>query len=787
MRAALILLVLLFSTLLLEAQCTIVFRGKVVSSADNSTLPLATIELLDLHETTVTNEQGEFNFENLCSQQIRIRVRYLGFQTFEESIDLSIQSSYLEIKLQVDSQELAEVTVEANKAKAIASLKVGQIDEFVLSKVPAKSLGEVLTEFTGVNMLQTGPTITKPIIHGMHSNRILILNNGIRQEGQQWGQEHAPEIDPFMANNLELVKGAAAVKYGSDAIGGVILVNPDDLPRSGPVSGKISAIGATNNRLYSGSGIIEGGSNGFGWRVQGTYKKAGDAKAPDYRLTNTGMQELNYSLGLGYHKDDAGLELYYSAFDAEYAILRSSHFGNLTDLENAVGAERPLVVLPFSYDINNPYQKVRHQLAKINGHLDVEGIGELSAQYGFQHNQRKEFDIRRGGRSEIPSLSLDLYTHIVELDLEVLTSDAWRGDFGASFMYQNNENDPETGVRPLIPDFENWTAGAHGIVRYVQPNYELEAGLRYDFKHYLIKRFDENNQLLKPTFDFSNFTGSLGAVLFLTKGWDLRTNLGTAWRAPHVNELFSEGLHHGAAAIEEGNDSLRSERSIKWITTLTRENNRSRFELSAYYNYISDYIYLRPEEVALTIRGAFPVFRYQQTDASFMGLDVDYSYQLKRELVFSSKMSLIRAMDQQTESPLINIPPGQLEVGLEKTFRSKTLDNLFAGVNTRYVFEQRNAPRVVTVTEIRDAQQNDEDLFADDPSVFDILEVPEAYLLVNFNAGFALPLRNQAQRLEFFLSVDNVLNTRYRSYLNRFRYYADELGRNVNLRVNFNF
>lgn len=787
MRSALIFFALLFSTSLLMGQCNVVFQGKVLSGADNSSLPLATIELLDLHESTVANDQGEFSFENLCSAQIRVRIRYLGFQTFEQSIDLSIQANTIEIILQVDSKELAEVTVEANKAKAIASLKVGQLDEFELSKLPAKSLGEVLTAFTGVNMLQTGPTITKPIIHGMHSNRILILNNGIRQEGQQWGQEHAPEIDPFMANNLELVKGAAAVKYGSDAIGGVILVNPDDLPRSGPISGKISAIGATNNRLYSSSGILEGGSNGFGWRVQGTYKKAGDAQAPDYRLTNTGMEELNYSMGLGYHKEDAGIELYYSAFDAEYAILRSSHFGNLTDLENAVGAERPLVVNPFSYDINNPYQKVRHQLAKINGHLDVEGLGEVSTQYGFQHNQRREFDIRRGGRSEIPSLSLDLYTHIVELDLEVPAVNDWRGDFGASFMYQNNENNPETGVRPLIPDFENWTAGAHGIIRYIQLGYELEAGVRYDFKHYLIKRFDENNQLLKPTFNFSNFTGSLGAVLFLSDEWNLRTNLGTAWRAPHVNELFSEGLHHGAASIEEGNDSLRSERAIKWITTLSREKNRSRFELAAYYNYIYDYIYLRPEEVALTIRGAFPVFRYQQTNAYFIGADMDYSYQVNKDLLFSAKMALIRAMDQQTQDPLIGIPPGQLELGLEKTFPSRRVENLFLGVNAQYVFEQGNAPRVVTVAEIRDAQQNDQDLFADDPSVFDILDVPDDYLLLNLNAGFSLPLKNQAQRLDFFLSVDNVLNTRYRSYLNRFRYYADELGTNVNLRVNFNF
>ena len=152
------------------------------------------------------------------------------------------------------------------------------------------------------------------MIHGLHSNRILILNNGIRQEGQQWGQEHAPEIDPFVATNLKLIKGAAAVKYGSDAIGGVILVNPPDLPESAELSGSVNLVGASNNRLGASSIMLEGGLaglKGFGWRVQGSIKRAGDAQAADYRLTNTGTTENNFSLGLGYHNDRAGLEVFF--------------------------------------------------------------------------------------------------------------------------------------------------------------------------------------------------------------------------------------------------------------------------------------------------------------------------------------------------------------------------------------------------------------------------------------------------------------------------------------------
>lgn len=789
MKSWLTLFSLFFFAITSYAQCDFEFQGQVISAEDGTTLPLATIELLSENKAEVSDSEGRFLIDNICHSQVNIRVSYVGFTTYQASIELSQIEQPFIIRLSVESKELAEVTIEAKKAEVIATLKKSTIDEVQLSKLPAKSLGEVLSSFTGVNMLQTGPTITKPIIHGMHSNRILILNNGIRQEGQQWGQEHAPEIDPFMANNLELIKGAAAVKYGADAIGGVILVNPDDLPQGGPVKGKVSAIGATNNGLYSGSGIVEGGVSGldgFGWRIQATYKRAGDSRAADYRLTNTGMKEFNYSLGLGYHNENSGIEFFYSAFDAEYAILRSSHFGNLTDLEKAVGAPRPLIIGPFSYDINNPYQKVNHQLAKVNGHLDLYGIGELTAQYGFQHNNRKEFDIRRGGRSTIPSLSLDLYTHIVELDLDIESESAWQGDFGASFMYQNNRNNPETGIRPLIPDFQNWTAGMHGIMRYIQPNYELEAGLRYDYKHYLIKRFDENNVLQKPVFDFDNVTGSLGGLLFLNNNWTLRANVGTAWRAPHVNELYSEGLHHGAATIEEGNDSLRSERAVKWIATLTKQAGRSKLEVSPYYNFIKDYIYLRPEDVALTIRGAFPVFRYRQTDASFIGVDADYSYQLSDRLLFTSKLSLIRAMDQKTDAPLLNIPPGQLELGFEKRFKSGRMIAPFVGLDVMMVAKQGNAPRVVTVSEIIDAELEGRDLFENDKSMFDILAPPPGYINFKLNGGFSLPMQGE-NKMDFFLTIDNVLNNSYRNYLNRFRYFADDMGTNVSLRINYSF
>jgi len=791
-RKALSALVLFFVSFQIFGQtnCNYSIRGHVISSEDGESIPYATILLKSGGEkTAVSDERGEFLFENLCEKRAIISVRFVGFITLTDTLVLEQGVNEISLKLQVEVQDLSEVTVEEEAVQEVATISRAEINTRDLEKVAGESLGKSLSGLSGVNMLQTGPTIAKPVIHGLHSNRILILNNGIRQEGQQWGQEHAPEIDPFVANNLRLIKGAAAVKYGSDAIGGVILVNPAELPRKADgIGGKASLVGAENNRMYAGSLLLEGGVkglDGLGWRIQGTYKKAGDAQAPDYRLTNTGTLESNYSLGVGYHKNNLGAELFYSSFDAEIGILRSAHIGNLTDLERAIGSDRPLFIEDFSYNINNPYQAVNHQLLKANGHIKVPNLGQLSAQYGLQINNREEFDIRRAGRSVIPALSLELYTHTVDLDLDMDHIGNWKWDVGASFMYQNNENNPETGIRPLIPDFENTTGGAHVIGRFIKPNYELEAGARYDFKHYLVKRFDQSNNLLKPEFNFNNLTGSIGALFFLANDYQLRTNVGTAWRAPHVNELYSEGLHHGAAAVEEGNDGLKSEKSVKWITSLEKNTERLSMNLSVYLNQINDYIYLRPEDVVLTIRGAFPIFRYRQTDALLTGLDLDLRSKFSERLENKTKLSIIYAKDRRLNCPLINIPSNSLSSGLEYSLNIKGLNESYIGFEALYTDRQRNAPRIVTIAEIREADSQGSDLFAADQSVFDILEVPDSYFLLNIDGGFEEALGNNT--LRFNLSINNVFNTSYRDYLNRFRYYADEMGRNITIRLSYEF
>ena len=208
-----------------------------------------------------------------------------------------------------------------------------------LEETNGMTLRESLKELPRVSSIQSEPSIFKPVIHGVHSQRILILNNGIRQERQQWGAEHAPEIDPFIASNIVEIKDAGAIKYGTDALGGVIKINPPDLPTTNTFGGELNMIGQSNGRSGTISGMVEGGLKkfkGFGLRVQGIGKNSGDFHERDYNLSNTGYNELNYSLATGYHKENVGIEIYYSHFKTEIGILRGSSVESASNLENAL-------------------------------------------------------------------------------------------------------------------------------------------------------------------------------------------------------------------------------------------------------------------------------------------------------------------------------------------------------------------------------------------------------------------------------------------------------------------
>ena len=661
---------------------------------------------------------------------------------------------------------LRQITVTATALNPTSSQATGEVKIADLYRGQAGSLSDALRSVAGINFLQTGPTILKPVIQGMHSNRIVIINQGLKQEGQQWGADHAPEIDPFQAGKLSVVKGAASVRYGAEALGGVILVEPEALPGEKGLKGAFQLAGNSNGR----GGTLQAklankwGSN-LAWRLIGSLKMSGDHQAPGYQLTNTGAREQSAALNLGWSLKNYRMRLDISHFGSEFGILRSAHIGSLQDFLDAIGSEQPLIVEPFSYEINSPRQRVQHELLKWEVQRNYNRLGQLKWVYGWQWDQRQEYDIRRAGRSAIPSLDLDLHHHSLEGPLQHRPWPVFKkGPLGLSSYYRLNRNIPGTGVRPLIPNYTAAGAAVYGVEQWKHGAVEWEAGWRYDYQYFRAKKFSREGYLETHELQFQNVSGLAGMTWKFHPDWSLKTNLASAFRPPNASELFSEGLHHALASIEEGNPNLLPERSAKLIPSLqwTGRSNGT-LELSLFGQYVRNYIYLRPEpEPRLTIRGAFPVFTYHQTDARIWGGDFSAGRDLVPDkLHLSLKGAIVRGRDLDADDYLIYLPADRWE--LEMTWNADL-------PNSKVHFETSLAP-VYTAMQRRA------------PADVDFLPPPPAYWLLNWHNTLRLPL--QGKELWIGMDIDNALNTRYRDYLDRLRYYADALGRNVQVRMRY--
>ncbi|HYH57558.1 MAG TPA: TonB-dependent receptor plug domain-containing protein, partial [Anseongella sp.] len=293
----------------------------------------------------------------------------------------------------VRNETLDSVTVTGKRQPYGATSATTTLSGEGLEKVQGGTLAEMIRSVPGVTMFQTGASIAKPVVQGMHSNRILILNNGIRQEGQQWGSEHAPEIDPFTATRISVLKGAAAIRFGPDAIGGVVVVEPPEFTKAPELQGELNIAGSANGRSGVLSGTVSGGAQGLpglGWRLQGTLKRAGNFRTADYFLENTGVKELNFSAAAGYARERLYAELYFSRFDTDLGIFAGAHIGNLSDLEARIRNGRPGTDGEFFYDIGQPRQRVFHNLLKLKGRYSFSEGTKLNVQYGLQFNRRRE-------------------------------------------------------------------------------------------------------------------------------------------------------------------------------------------------------------------------------------------------------------------------------------------------------------------------------------------------------------------------------------------------------------
>lgn len=753
-----------------SSTCTFSLSGKVIDEHDQAALSFSTIYIKELEKGIISQEDGTFVLKNLCEGNYTLLIGHIGCEPDTQIVSIK-KDTKKNFYLEHHVEELGEFAVVEKNATPMETVVKRSLSEEEMNSSRGKSLGEGLKQLPGVSTLNTGNNVAKPIIHGMHSDKILILNNGVRQESQQWGSEHAPEIDPFVANNLTVVKGAESIRYGANAVGGVILVEPKSLRDNAGIDGEVHLIGATNGRQGTTSATLNGNSaklNGLSWRLQGTLKRGGNHKTPNYFMKNTGMREYNFSWGVGYNKAKAGVELFYSQYNADIAIFSAAHIGNLTDLQLAFDAEIPLETSGFSYDIDRPSQHMQHELVKIKTYLLTGDIGKLNLTYARQYNLREEFDKhlpRNNDRAALnkPELQFEITTHTLDFFWEQHRKKQWKTTVGVSGIYQENTIEG----RDFIPNFEKLNTGVYFIENWLSKSYKLklELGVRYDYTYQKAYKF-LGRTLTTPTFTYHTVSASVGAIYKFTEKLSVGFNTGSAFRPPNMSELFSNGVHHGAAAVEIGDTNLLLEKA--WNNTLSVEYTTTKFTvlLDVYANYINNFIYLAPElPPTLTIRGAFPTFRYKQTNASFSGFDANLSYQLPYHLKFISKGSMLRAYNLTQNEWLFGMPADRIENGLQyKITNNNYFSNAHIGITWQHVFKQ---------TQFEEGS--------------DFVNPPNAYNLVNIEAATELPFLSKKTPLRIGIEVNNVFNNAYRDYLNRFRYFSDELGINFTFKLNYKF
>lgn len=743
-------------------ECKLQLSGHVVDADTREVLSKATVHITELNKDLLTDSTGDFTFTNLCPGRYTIIVSHVDCDTVQLNINLD-RNRHLEISLPHERNLLGEVVVESKHATELHQ----KISKREIQETFGKPLAEMLERINGIAVLRTGTGIAKPVVHGLHSRRIITVYNSMRHESQQWGTEHAPEIDPFNAGTFSLVKGVDELRYGVDAIGGTILIEPRPYPTIAGLQADFTTAYSTNNRQYIGSGTV---TNTFSkiplsLRLQGTLKKGSGYTTPGYIMNNTANEELNYSAGLHWKKDRLTAEVNWSSFNGKAGIFTGSHIGNLTDLANAIETDQPDSIFTGkrSYEFERPYQQVHHNMLKGKATYTKNGH-RFQINLGLQNNNRKEFDVTRDRENTSPQLDLDIQTFSGDATWDQPWRRNLQGSFGVSFMQQYNRY----RGRYIIPNFDLLSFGGFYLQKWARHKWEVQAGIRAEQRIFDTRRLRVNGDTINYDFSFPALAGSMAVTYHINPQMKAHTGFTVFNRAPHVNELLSDGLHHGSATYEKGDPFLDSEKAMSVFAGFhfKSKKEKAEFDINSYVKQIDGFVYRRPEpgQPVLTIAGAFPLVTYRQTDALLYGTDMEGSLNILKNIEWRSALSLLYARDRQANDWIIGMPAARYSSDLNLEIKgSEKVRDAYAGISFVHVARQTRVP-----AKIRDYK-----------------EPPDAYSLFHLNASATFGKKSLPMTVG--ISVNNLFNTVYRDYLNSMRYFTDEAGRDITIRLKIEF
>lgn len=767
MKYLFLLAAMLPATFLQAQDCDLVLSGRVVDEHNSKGLAYANVQLLNanISRLVASDEEGVFRMEGLCPGAYSLVTSHVGCEP--DTVRISLRSdTTLEFYLEHHVGLLEMLRIEAKRPHRDIAAST-ELDRMEILGNEGASLANLLEDQEGVQVLSSSSNTTKPVIHGMHSNRLVIMNDNTRLESQRWGGEHAPEIDPLAANNIEIVSGASSLRYGPEAIAGAVIVKGDGYLQDSVLNGWLHTAGSSNGRKGTAAAQVQGRlmkKRPVYVKLNGTAVSGGDMITPDrYYLDNTGVRQYQGEGRLAWKSARFGAEARYSLFYTDLGILSYSHIGNLSDLEKAISSDWPLTPsLEFSRDLDAPEQHVEHETSAFKTWFAPSLHNKWSLSISRQYNLRQEFDAETFSEEGVPDLQYEITTWQSDLAYEHRWGAHWKSEFGLAGQQQANTY---TG-RFFIPNFKNYQGGAFTIQHWQFERSEIEAGVRYDYRWQQAFMYQDDT-IYSPIRTFDGLAWNVG-YSFEQRQWRFLTNLGRAWRPPAINELYSSGLHHGAAAVEFGDEQLAEERSYGWTNKFQWErigSDRLQWsgQITAYAHYFESFIYLVPEQPAtLTIRGAFPTFRNRSVESLFRGLDVNTHVDVSNTFRYTMGFDWVRATDLSNGQDLVTIAPARLRAAIGFNQQEEFERWPMVVFNARWVFEQGNFPRGV-----------------------DYAPPPEAYMLFGLTVQQEVELWKTSVIYTF--RIENITNTAYRSYMNRLRYFADEPGRNFLLSVRIPF
>ncbi len=748
---------------LAQEKCTLSLSGIVLDAHNGESLSNVAVYIKNTGRFYITDTTGKFYFDGLCEGAHSLLFRHFDCEPREKGIYLK-KSQYITFYLEHHENRLHEIVVTDKSFEAQPLQSIQKITSSAISRQFGKTLSQMLADVGGFAEVRTGAQIGKPMLQGLTGQRIVILNHGVKLEAQHWGNEHGPEVDASLAQHIQVVKGASSVRYGADAIGGVISVVPFQFNLIDTAKGAVAVSYFANGRKWALQGFRQGIINPkktIKYHIGFKAAHGGYYRTPAYYLNNTSIREYTPSVAISFVHRKWTFEQFYNCIDASIGLFTGTHIGNLTDFLNAIRRSHPIDTVGFSYRLGNPRQSIRHHLSKTSITYQQDEQTRWDFQYSAQLNRRKEFD-RFGSRIDsiaaknIPALDFELRTLRFEMIWQKQT-DSYGLVLGSDGILQMNEY---RGFY-LIPNFFQGGGGLFSVMRVPFKRGRFEAGLRYDYRGFIYKKLEEG-QIISPRRDFQNFSATLSVAYKLCPEWDILFHSATGWRPPTPNELFSDGVHHGAARYERGDRHMGAERIWNNMLTLHYAHKALHVNADIYTSYFNGFINLQPgDQPVVTIRGTFPGYVFKQSDAWQTGLDLAIQVPVTGDLNAEAMVSALRIKNLRSDSAFALIPPNRAHFKLDYHLpHGKLFSENHVQLGLVLVDKQRKAAP-------------------------DFVEPPPAYWLTTL--AFQSELSVGTHPLLLQCEILNLFNRRYRDYLDNWRYYSDAQGLDMQFKVQYLF